>query len=186
VWAFVSNLLKKSDLLRAGVESLIRGRMPRLETPTETEAWAKKLSEVERKRSAYQDQQAEGLITLDELRTKLAALEEARTVARGELAALKERREHLEQDANALLEHYAGMVPEALAKLTSEERHRVYRMMRLNVVMYADGLMEVTGAFGGLLDTSGVVSVKSESTSSSTARSPTSPRRASGSPTTKR
>jgi chromosome segregation ATPase len=142
---------------------------------------------VERKRSAYQDQQAEGLITLDELRTKLAALEEARTVARGELAALKERRErieHLEQDANAPLEHYAGMVPEALDELTSEERHRVYRMMRLNVVMYADGLVEVTGAFGGLLDTSGVVSVKRQSTSSSTARSPTSPRRACGSPTT--
>jgi hypothetical protein len=29
VWAFVSNLLKKPDLLRAGLESLIRGRMPR-------------------------------------------------------------------------------------------------------------------------------------------------------------
>jgi flagellar motility protein MotE (MotC chaperone) len=83
----------------------------------EAEAWAKKLSEAERKRSAYQDQQAEGFITLDELRTKLAALEEAYAVARGELAALKHHRgriEHLEQDANALLEHYAGMVPEAL------------------------------------------------------------------------
>jgi flagellar motility protein MotE (MotC chaperone) len=104
-------------------------------------------------RSAYQDQQAEGLITLDELQTKLAALEEARAVARRELAALKEHRErigHLEKDANALLEHYAGMVPEALDDLTSEERHRVYKMMRLNVIMYADGLVEVTGAFGGL------------------------------------
>jgi hypothetical protein len=53
-------------------------------------------------RSAYQDQQAEGLITLDELQTKLAALEEARAVARRELAALKEHRErigHLEKDA---------------------------------------------------------------------------------------
>jgi hypothetical protein len=49
---------------------------------------------------------------------------------------LKERRErieHLEQDANALLEHYASMVPEALDVLTPEERHRIYKMMRLNV-----------------------------------------------------
>jgi hypothetical protein len=76
------------------------------------------------------------------------------------------------------------VVPEALDELTSEERHRVYKMMRLNVVMYADGLVEVTGAFGGLLDTSGVVSVKTESTSSSTVTSRTSPRRGSGSPTT--
>ena len=107
-------------------------------------------------------------------------------MARGELTALKEHRErigHLEQDANALLEHYAGLVPEALDDLTSKERHRVYKMMRLNVIMYADGLVEVTGAFGGLLDTHGVVYVKAKSTSSSTATSPTSPRRGSGSRT---
>jgi flagellar motility protein MotE (MotC chaperone) len=189
VWGFVSNLLKTPDLLRAGLERLIEEerRAARGNPNREAEAWAKKLSEVERKRSAYQDQQAEGLITLDELRTKLAGLEEARTVARRELADLKERRERiedLEQDANVLLERYAVMVPEALDELTSEERHRVYKMMRLNVVMYADGLVEVTGAFGGLLDTSGAVSVKTESTSSSTATSQTSPRRGSGTPTT--
>jgi hypothetical protein len=46
-------------------------------------------------------------------------------------------------------------------------------MMRLKVTMYADGLAEVTGAFDGLLDKQGVVSVKKESTSSSTATSRT-------------
>ena len=140
--------------------------------------WANKLAEVDSKRSAYQDQQAEGLITLDELRSKLAALEETRSTARRELAALKEHRErieHLEQDANALLEHYASMVPEALDDLTSEERHRIYKMMHLNVTMYADGLAEVTGVFDGLLETRGVISVKPEGTSSSTATSQTSP-----------
>ena len=140
----------------------------------EAEVWAAKLSEAERKRSAYQDQQAESLITLDELRSKLAALEEARETARRELAAVEERREwieQLEQEANGLLAHYAGIVPEALDALTPEERHRVYRMMRLNVVMSADGLAKVTGAFGGLLDGQGNVSVKKEGTSSSTATS---------------
>ena len=53
--------------------------------------WAKKLAEVGRKRSAYQDQQADGLITLDELRSKLAALEETRTMARRELAVRTSR-----------------------------------------------------------------------------------------------
>lgn len=94
-------------------------------------------------------------------------------MARRELAVLKERRERiedLEQDANALLERYAVMVPEALDELTSEERHRVYKMMRLNLVMYADGLVEVTGAFGGLLDTSGMVSVPSTPTPTSPAK----------------
>ena len=72
------------------------------------------------------------------------------------------------------------MVPEALDRLTPEERHRVYKMLRLRVTMYADGLAEVTGAFDGLLDTQGVVSVKRESTSSSTATSRTSPSPAPG------
>ena len=142
----------------------------------ESEVWAKQLAEVERKRSAYQDQQVEGPITLDELRSKLAALEEIRSTARRELDTLKECRERierLEQDANALLEHYASMVPEALDGLISEERHRIYKMMHLNVTMYADGLAEVTGVFDGLLDTQGMISVKKESTSSSIATSRT-------------
>jgi site-specific DNA recombinase len=178
VWGFVSNLLKSPDVLRTGLERLIEEErsVARGNPNGEAEVWANKLTEVDRKRSSYQDQQAEGLITLDELRSKLAVLEETRSTARRELAALKECRErieHLEQDANALLEHYASMVPEALDGLTPEERHRVYRMMRLKVTMYADGLAEVTGAFDGLLDARGVVSVKKESTSSSTATSRT-------------
>jgi site-specific DNA recombinase len=185
VWGFVSNLLKRSDLLQAGLERLIEEErsLARGNPNREVEVWAKKLAEVDRKRSAYQDQQAEGLITVDELRSKLAALEETRSTARRELAALKEHRErieHLEQDANALLEHYSSMILEALDGLTPEERHRVYKMMRLKVTMYADGLAEVAGAFDGLLDTQGVVSVKKESTSSSTATNRTSPLTAPG------
>jgi len=131
--------------------------------------WAKKLSEAER--SAYQDQQAEGLITLDEPRTKSAALEETRGVARKELTALKEgrgRMEDLERDAETLLEHYARMVLEALDNLTPEERHRVYKLLRLNAIMYRDGRAEITGAFTGLLDAMSSTSMKTGSTSSST------------------
>jgi hypothetical protein len=153
-------------------------------SPSRSRGVGERLAEVERKRSAYQDQQAEGLITLDELRSKLAILKETRDAARRELSTLKERRErieHLEHDANALLEHYASMVPEALDDLTAEERHRIYKMMRLNVTMYADGLAEVTGAFSGLLNTRGEIFVKSGRTLSSTATSRTSPWPAPGS-----
>ena len=186
VWGFVSNLLKSPNLLRAGLERLIEEERSatRGNSNREAEVWAKKLAEVDRKRSAYQDQQAEGLITLDELRSKLAALGETRGMARRELAILKEHRErieHLEQDAHALLEHYASMVPEALDGLAPQERHRVYKMMRLKVAMYADGLAEVTGVFDSLLDTQGVISVKKGSTSSSTVTSRTSPWPAPGS-----
>jgi hypothetical protein len=133
--------------------------------------WAKKLTEIDRKRGAYQDQQAEGLITLDELRAKLAALEETRSVALRELETLRSRREQierLEHDADTLLEHYAGMVPEALDALTSEERHRVYKTMRLKVLVFADRSVEVTGVFGGPLEADTARSVKSVGTWRST------------------
>ena len=99
VWNLVSGLLKDPERLRAGLEELIEEERQAMRgnPDMEAEAWAKKLTEVDSKRSAYQDQQAEGLITLDELRTKLAALEETRAVALKELEALRARREQLEQ-----------------------------------------------------------------------------------------
>ncbi len=154
MWAFVSNLLKNPDRVREGLEEMIeemRGTL-RSDPGREAKAWAEKLAEVDRKRSAYQDQQAEGLITLDELRSKLAALEETRETARRELDALKGRREQIEQlerDAEALLEHYAEKVPEDLDNLTPEERHNVYKMMRLRVNVWPEGTPEANWAFGG-------------------------------------
>jgi hypothetical protein len=153
--------------LRAGLEELIEEerRTMRGNPDKEAEAWAKKLTEVDSKRSAHQDQQAEGLITLDELRTKLAALEETRAVALKELNASRARREQLERlehDADALLEHYAEMIPEALDDLTPEERRDVYKMMRLKVIVFSDGSVEVTGVFGGPLELGAFRSMKTE------------------------
>ena len=169
VWNLVSGLLKDPDRLRAGLEKLIEEERSaeRGDPDKEVGMWAKKLAEVDRKRSAYQDQQAEGLITLDELRAKLADLEETRSVALRELETLRSRREQIEQlehDADTLLEHYAGMVPEALDTLTSEERHRVYKTMRLKVLVFADRSVEVTGVFGGPLEADTARSVKSVGT----------------------
>jgi hypothetical protein len=47
---------------------------------------------------------AEGLITFDELRAKLASLEEIWEMAERELEALGARRERLERDVETLLE----------------------------------------------------------------------------------
>ena len=91
---------------------------------------------------------AEGLITLDELRTKLAALEETRDTARRELSALEARQEllaQLERDRDTLMEQYAGMTPEALDNLSPEERHSSYKLLKLRVDMHLDGTLEVSG-----------------------------------------
>ena len=92
-----------------------------------------------------------GLMTLDELENRLKQIEETRETARAELAILEEGRqrlEELERDGEALMERYAGAVPEALENLLPEERHRVYRMLRLRVLAYLDFRLEVNGVLG--------------------------------------
>jgi hypothetical protein len=121
----------------------------------EAKAWLDKLAETDRKRSAFQDMAAEGLITFDELRAKLVELAETRETAEKELEALQHRRERIEglqRDRDALLESYAGIVAKELDELTSEERHRIYRMLRVQVVAHEDETLEVRGAFSSSLE----------------------------------
>lgn len=58
----------------------------------------------------------------------------------------------LERDKDALLDHYAGLLPEALDGLAPEERNHVYKMLRLSVNMYSDRILEVSGVLGEDLD----------------------------------
>ncbi len=73
--------------------------------------------------------------------------------------------EELERDGEALMERYAGALPEALENLAPDERHRVYKMLRLKVVVRADAPVEVTGVFTEPLGADGLRSVKTEGTS---------------------
>lgn len=97
---------------------------------------------------------AEGLIDFDELRTKLAVLDGTRDTARRELEALEVRREQLaelERDCEALMKHYAAMVPEDLDALLPEERYRVYKMLKLKVSLHANGALEANWTFESAL-----------------------------------
>jgi len=94
-----------------------------------------------------------GLMTLEELGSKLKGLDETRRLAEVELASLRareKRTEELERDRDALLRSWAGAVPEALDKLTGQERYKVYRMLRLEATPTTGGF-DVTGALGGIL-----------------------------------
>jgi hypothetical protein len=53
--------------------------------------------------------------------------------------------EELERDRDALLEIYAGTVPEALDRLDGEERNTVYRILRLEITPQEDGTLSVRG-----------------------------------------
>jgi hypothetical protein len=78
------------------------------------------------------------------------------------LQGYQERIEALERDKDALLESYAGTAPEALSNLTPEERHQVYKMLRVRVVVHADYTLEVSGA---LADAIGVSNLETASAS---------------------
>jgi hypothetical protein len=47
------------------------------------------------------------------------------------------------------MEHYAGIVPESLDNLSPEERHQIYKMLRIEVLAYPDKSLEVSGSLVG-------------------------------------
>jgi len=156
VWELVSSLMTDPEQLCADLERMIELERETLRGNPEREAkaWLDKLTEVERQRSRVQDMAIEGLLDYDELRAKLVALDDTRRTAERELEALQgyqERIRALERDKDALLESYAGMAPEALSSLTAEERHQVYKMLRVRVTVHGDGTLEVSGALVGAI-----------------------------------
>jgi hypothetical protein len=153
IWEFVSALLKNPEQLREDLERMVELERRGLhgDPDREAEAWLAKLAEVDQERRGYLRLAAKGHMTDEDLERELAGLEETRRTAERELDAIKSRRERLEQlerDKDELLNSYARMVPEALDSLFSEERYRVYRMLRLKVVANPDWSLEVSGALG--------------------------------------
>ena len=174
MWSLVSGLLKDPEHLRIGLERAIADerRSCGADPEVQERLWLDKLAEVDRKRSGFQDMAAEGLITFEELRAKLASLEETRETVKTELEVLRsgaERAAELERDKDALLDRLAAKAPERIDHATPEERHQIYNVLRLSVSVRADGALEVTGAFTDVLD--------SENTSRSTSKSTAFPSR---------
>jgi site-specific DNA recombinase len=151
VWAFVSNILTHPKRIRVGMETLIEQEQASepQDLGREAKAWTKKVAEYTRLRSAYQDQQAAGLMTLQELGARLEELENKCKMAKRELASLRNRQQRvgeLEKDRDALLQSMSEMVPAALDDLAGEEKNRLYQMLQLEVMPSEEGY-EVSGAF---------------------------------------
>jgi predicted nucleic acid-binding Zn-ribbon protein len=90
-------------------------------------------------------------MTLEELRSRLEALEETRESARREIAELaswRKRLQTLERDKKLLLQSYTTRAPEALDSLGPEERRTVYSMLGLRVDALPDKSLRAQGAFG--------------------------------------
>jgi site-specific DNA recombinase len=152
LWQIVSSLLTDPERTRIGFERLIeqeRSSARRGDPEREAKAATETIAECARLRGAYQDQQAAGLMTLDELGSKLSQLEEMRLHAERAIAAVRDsqkRIEALQRDRDALLEAYSETVPEDLESLTGEERNTLYRKLQIEVTPAPDGLYDVVGA----------------------------------------
>jgi hypothetical protein len=157
VWEAVPGILKDPEQLRADLDAMIEIERDNMlgEPGKEIKLWANKLAETDHKRARYQEMAADDLITFEELRARLAELDDTRKTAERELDALRKREEHvnaLRQDRDALLDSFENVAPDALEALTPEERHRVYQMLRLKILAYHDGSLEANGVFGDDLD----------------------------------
>jgi hypothetical protein len=148
VWNFVRSIMLNPEELCSDLERAIElersGR--RGDPEIEVRHWLEKLSEVDEERRGFLRLAAKGRIADKELDEELAALEETRQTAERELGALRQhekRVEEMERDRDAVLEHYAALAPEALDSLISEERHQLYKMLRLKVLVAKSGDLEL-------------------------------------------
>jgi hypothetical protein len=84
----------------------------------------------------------DGGITTVQFRAKSAELTEARAAVESQIEAARSRLarlEEIERGKDALISHYASLMPQGLTDLSSEERNRVYKMMRLHVLADREG-----------------------------------------------
>ena len=144
IWDSVSGLLRDPGRLERGLEALIEGQGEGSagDPSEEIAAHEARLAEGDRLRRAYQDQQAAGLMTLEELRSRLGELDGARRAAEAAISALersRERSEGLGRDKEAALAALTEIVPGELDNLGGEQRNAVYRMLRLRVTPTPEG-----------------------------------------------
>jgi len=153
VWRIVCSQLVEEGEVHNGFDERIRRvrRAERGNPDSEVTVWLERLATTGRMRTRYQVMGARGLITLDELGARLEELEHTRKTAFRELAMARNRCEAatgLERDREALIGNYASLAPDVLVSLGAEERNQAYRMLRLEVLVGADGNLTLNSVLG--------------------------------------
>ncbi len=143
VWGFVSEILMDPHRLTRGLEKMIENeRQP--STGEDEASWLKRIVEIDVRQGRLLELHLDGDITTEQFRAKSAELREARAAAEGQLEAARSRLsrlEDIERGKDALISHYASLMPHGLAELSPDEKNRVYRMMRLRVFADREGVL---------------------------------------------
>jgi hypothetical protein len=141
---FVFGVLSDPDTIQRGLDSLIQRETEEVRDDPEqvVTTLEERLSQNTHLRRAYQDQQAEGLMTLEELAARLEELEDTRKVLEADLASLERSQQkvkELENDRDAVVASLAASIPDALDNLTGDEINTVYRKLRLRLIPSEEG-----------------------------------------------
>jgi len=114
-----------------------------------------RMAEVDRKRMAFQDLVADGLMDKEELRARLGALSRQKEAAEEGLNTLEERRRKIRElhlSREKILTRYRDTMPEKLEEADGKQRRPVYNT--LGVTVWAartkdDPIRIVFNALGG-------------------------------------
>jgi hypothetical protein len=85
-------------------------------------------------------------MTREELRTKLAELDETATLAETEIEKLRSHEERLlaiEKSGEELLERYAGLIPTEIENLCAAKRRHIYQLLRIEVLVPKEGEIRI-------------------------------------------
>ncbi|MFL6057532.1 MAG: hypothetical protein ACJ732_01325 [Rubrobacteraceae bacterium] len=138
VWEAVKAVLLDPGRLERGLDAYLEAETERDGGNPEKEArvFTNRIAEVDRKRAAYQDLVADGLMEREELRAKLDALSRQKAAAAEGLEALEERRNkvrELEVSREKILARYREAVPEALEEADGKQHRSVYNTLGVTV-----------------------------------------------------
>jgi site-specific DNA recombinase len=133
----VESLLQDPEAVRLKLDYAIE------EVSTENPApWLRRIEDCDRRRAAYQDQQADGLMTREELRTKLDALAQKREFAASRLLDSSERNERakaLKATKDNLLGVYRnGILYDGLMYFDATMRREIYEALQLTGTLSAE------------------------------------------------
>jgi hypothetical protein len=136
---YVQVLISDHEKFRAPIDKAIAKEAKVLCNPdAEGAALERQIEGCLKRRAAYQDQQAAGFMSLEELGEKLEQAKEQRAVAEHDLAALRRGQhkiEELEANKRALLEAYNSGQLLGIDLFTPPMRRAVYQMLRLGIIV---------------------------------------------------
>src|SRR5215208_1014711 len=136
----VESLLQDPEAVRLKLDHAIEEVSATDPTP-----WLRKVEECDRRRAAYQDQQADGLMSLEELRSKLDGLSQEREFAVSRLRDSSESNERvktLKATKDSLLGIYRdGILYDGLLYFDSTMRKEIYEALQLTGTLSADDVV---------------------------------------------